>query len=85
MVVKGPSPTTKNCTVKETYDVFDPLIKELEERYDVSQEGGSLGRLVNDGHKALNCVMKKVEVNQKPYLVLFCVSNIAVGKELRYN
>ena len=33
MVVRRPSPTTKNCTVEETYDVvFDPLIKELEEK-----------------------------------------------------
>ena len=80
-----PSPTTTNCTVEETYDVFDPLIKELEKGYDASKQDGSLGRLVNDDHKALNCVMKKVEGNQKPHLVLFCMSNIAVGEELRYN
>ena len=39
---------------------------------------------MNDEHKSPNCIMKKV-VYQKPYLVLFCVRNIAAGEEIRYS
>lgn len=52
---------------------------------DASKEDGSLGRLVNDNHKNPNCVMKKIIINNKPYLCLFALKKIEIGSEIEYN
>jgi hypothetical protein len=43
-----------------------------------------MGRLVNDSCMA-NCKMRKVVINEKPYLALFASSDIEVGTELQYD
>ena len=46
------------------------------------------GRMVNDaptGDILQNCVMKIVEVCDKPHLCAFATRNIAEGEELRYD
>ncbi|KAJ8309673.1 hypothetical protein KUTeg_011538 [Tegillarca granosa] len=49
-------------------------------------EGPLLGRLVNHGRgQEQNCTMKKVRIDNKPYLCLFAIRNIEVGEELLYN
>ncbi|CAJ1081816.1 uncharacterized protein LOC124850789 isoform X8 [Xyrichtys novacula] len=52
---------------------------------DAAQEDGSLGRLVNDDHKAPNAKMKYLHMEGKPHLCLFAARDISPGEEITYN
>ncbi|KAM9443574.1 uncharacterized protein Hap1MRO34_024808 isoform 2-T2 [Clarias gariepinus] len=52
---------------------------------DAAKEDGSFGRLVNDDDKHPNCNMKKIEVDGKPHLCLFAVTDIKEGDEITYD
>ena len=54
-------------------------------RCDARTDDGSFGRLLNDDHKQLNCIAKKIVVQEKPYLAIFARNDITSGAELRYN
>nr|XP_055046620.1 uncharacterized protein LOC129432300 isoform X3 [Misgurnus anguillicaudatus] len=52
---------------------------------DACREDGSFGRIANDDHKKPNCKMKKVDVNGKPHLCLFALTEIKEGEEITYD
>ena len=52
---------------------------------DATSEDGRLGRLVNDQHIKPNSVMKKRTIKGKPYLCLYALRDIKVGKEIEYD
>ena len=57
-------------------------------RIDATANTGRLGRLVNDsptGSKECNAKMKKIVVDHKPHLALFCSHDISAGVELHYD
>ncbi|XP_019724287.1 probable histone-lysine N-methyltransferase set-1 [Hippocampus comes] len=52
---------------------------------DASREDESFGRLVNDEHRRPNCRMKWIDVDGKPHLCLFALTDIHDGEEITYD
>uniref|UniRef100_A0A7N8XK35 SET domain-containing protein n=1 Tax=Mastacembelus armatus TaxID=205130 RepID=A0A7N8XK35_9TELE len=65
--------------------VFDFYWRERAWCVDAALEDGSLGRVVNDGHKHSNCKMKKVIADGRPHLCLFALGDINAGEEMTYD
>ncbi|KAK0153323.1 N-lysine methyltransferase KMT5A-A [Merluccius polli] len=52
---------------------------------DAAKEDGSIGRLVNDDHRAPNSRIKLLEISGGPNLCLFATKDIQPGTEITYN
>ncbi|CAL8257373.1 unnamed protein product [Arctogadus glacialis] len=52
---------------------------------DAAKEDGSIGRLVNDDHRAPNSRIKLIETSGTPNLCLFATKDIQPGTEITYN
>ncbi|KAM4593211.1 uncharacterized protein PAE49_006138 isoform 3-T3 [Odontesthes bonariensis] len=88
---RGKLLTPDNPPVVETYSeteatyLFDFQWKGKSWCLDASLEDQSLGRLVNDQHKAPTCKMRTIQVDGMPHLCLFALRDIVPGEEITYN
>ena len=52
---------------------------------DATYDDGSLGRLINDSKYFPNATMKKVMVDDTPYLCVFACEDIGISEEIMYS
>lgn len=54
-------------------------------RIDAEEEDDSYGRLLNDEHKWPNCRPKVLEVDKRPHLCFFALTDLNINDELLYD